>query len=199
LEKGGELALLGEALVTHATALARLGRVTPSQVTFERAAETLLRAGNAEGAGTAYLLAVQELGGQLPAGELLKCYERADTLLGDADRLETLERLRLAARVVLGAFRRGERRAEGARGHPTDEDEAALQEGFSLKEEVRRLEAHYIELALKEAGGRVSRAAKLLGFEDHGSLNALLKHKHPQLLSARLPRVPRRRSILKKG
>jgi DNA-binding NtrC family response regulator len=101
--------------------------------------------------------------------------------------------------LVLGAFRRDERSARRARSQPADEDSAALREGFSLKEEVRRLEAHYIELALKEAGGRVSRAAKLLGFDDHGSLNALLKHKHPQLLSARLPRVPRRRSILKKG
>jgi tetratricopeptide (TPR) repeat protein len=63
LERGGELALLGEALVTHATTLARLGRDTPAQVCFERAAETLLQAGSAEGAGSAYLLAVHELGG----------------------------------------------------------------------------------------------------------------------------------------
>lgn len=198
LEKGGELALLGEALLTHATALARLGRVTPAQVAFERAAETLLHAGNAEGAGSAHLSAVQELCGRLPAGDLLKSYERADALLGDAERVETLGRLRLAARAVLGAFRRDGLRTESARGRAPDEDPQALREGFSLKEEVRRLEAHYIELALKESGGRVSRAAKLLGFDDHGSLNALLKHKHPQLLSARLPRVPRRRSILKR-
>jgi tetratricopeptide (TPR) repeat protein len=200
LEKGGELALLGEALVTHATALARLGRDTPAQVSFERAAETLLHAGNAEGAGSAYLSAVHELGERLPAGELLNLYERADALLGQVGRAEALERLRLAARVVLGAFRRGARTVEGARGRPPEvdsEESPTLREGFSLKEEVRRLEAHYIELALKEAGGRVSHAAKLLGFDDHGSLNALLKHKHPQLHNARLPRVPRRRSILK--
>jgi tetratricopeptide (TPR) repeat protein len=197
LEKGGELALLGEALVTHATALARLGRFTPAQVCFARAAETLLHAGNTEGAGSAYLLAVRELGERLPPGELLKFYEQADVLLGRAERVEALERLRLAARVVLGAFRRAGREGERPPESSAEEDSPELRDGFSLKEEVRRLEAHYIELALKEAGGRVSRAAKLLGFEDHGSLNALLKHKHPQLLSARLPKVPRRRSILK--
>jgi DNA-binding NtrC family response regulator len=137
------------------------------------------------------------LGERLPPGELLRFYEQADALLGGADRVEALERLRLAARVVLVAFRRAGREGERQRDVSAEEDSPALREGFSLKEEVRRLEAHYIELALKEAGGRVSRAAKLLGFEDHGSLNALLKHKHPQLLSARLPRVPRKRSIIK--
>jgi tetratricopeptide (TPR) repeat protein len=197
LEKGGELALLGEALVTHATTLARLGRVTPAQMSFARAAEILLHAGNTEGAGSAYLLAVHELGERLLSGELLKFYEQADVLLGHAERVEALEHLRLAARVVLEAFRRAGREGERPRETSAEADTSALREGFSLKEEVRRLEAHYIELALKEAGGRVSRAAKLLGFEDHGSLNALLKHKHPQLLNARLPRVPRRRSILK--
>lgn len=198
LEKGGELALLGEALVTHATALARLGRDTPAQVSFARAAETLLHAGNAEGSGSTYLLAIQELGERLPSGELLQFYERADALLGHAERVEALERLRLGARVVLAAFRRVEREGERPREASAEGDTHALRDGFSLKEEVHRLEAHYIELALREAGGRVSHAAKLLGFDDHGSLNALLKHKHPQLHSARLPRVPRKRSILKK-
>ena len=113
LEKGGELALLDEALVTHATALARLGRDMPAQVSFGRAAETLLHAGNAEGAGSTYLLAVRELGERLPPGELLRFYEQADALLGGADRVEALERLRLAARVVLAAFRRAGGKGRG--------------------------------------------------------------------------------------
>jgi hypothetical protein len=134
----------------------------------------------------------------LTPGESLGWYERADSLLGQADRVEVLTRLRLAARVVLGAFRRAEREEGAARGDsPALEAPREIPEGFSLKEEVRRLEALYIGLALKEAGGRVSRAARLLGFDDHGSLNALLKNKHPELLNSRLPKVPRRRSILK--
>jgi tetratricopeptide (TPR) repeat protein len=197
LEKGGELALLGEALTTHATTLARLGRVMPSRVAFGRAAEVLSRAGNVEGAGSALVLAIQELSERLPAGESLTWYEQADSLLGQTSRAEDLLRLRRAAREVLAAFRREERGEKSAGDELQRDGGHSLRQDFSLKEEVRRLEAHYIMLALKESGGKVSRAAKLLGFEDHGSLNALLKNKHPQLLSARLPKVARRRSILK--
>jgi DNA-binding NtrC family response regulator len=70
-------------------------------------------------------------------------------------------------------------------------------EGFSLKEEVRRFESRFIELALKEAKGRVSTAARLLGFKHHESLASLLETKHRDLLQARLPVTPRRRSIIR--
>jgi DNA-binding NtrC family response regulator len=70
-------------------------------------------------------------------------------------------------------------------------------EGFSLKEEVRRFEARFIELALKEAKGRVSMAARLLGFKHHESLTSLLETKHKNLLEARIPATPRRRSIMR--
>lgn len=70
-------------------------------------------------------------------------------------------------------------------------------EGFSLKEEVRRFESRFIELALKEAKGRVSTAARLLGFKHHESLTSLLETKHKNLLQARLPATPRRRSIIR--
>jgi DNA-binding NtrC family response regulator len=71
-------------------------------------------------------------------------------------------------------------------------------EGFSLKEEVRRFESRFIELALKEAKGRVSQAARLLGFKHHESLTSLLTNKHKELLEARTPRTPRRRSIIRR-
>jgi DNA-binding NtrC family response regulator len=70
-------------------------------------------------------------------------------------------------------------------------------EGFSLKEEVRRFEARFIELALKEARGHVSKAARLLGFRHHESLTSLLETKHRDLLEARIPAMPRRRSIMR--
>lgn len=72
-------------------------------------------------------------------------------------------------------------------------------EGFSLKEEVRRFEARFIELALKEAKGHVSKAARLLGFKHHESLTSLLETKHRELLEIRVPATPRRRSIIKVG
>ena len=71
-------------------------------------------------------------------------------------------------------------------------------EGFSLKEEVRRFEARFIELALKEARGHVSHAARLLGFRHHESLASLLENRHRDLLEARLPATPRRRSIIRR-
>lgn len=70
-------------------------------------------------------------------------------------------------------------------------------EDFSLKEEVRLFEERFVELALKEAKGRVSYAAKLLGFKHHQSLNSLLESKHKNLLLARLPATPRKRSIMR--
>jgi transcriptional regulator with PAS, ATPase and Fis domain len=72
-------------------------------------------------------------------------------------------------------------------------------EDFSLKEEVRRFEARFIELALKEAGGHISQAARLLGFKHHESLTSLLDTRHRDLLGARLPAAKRRRSIIPRG
>jgi transcriptional regulator with PAS, ATPase and Fis domain len=69
-------------------------------------------------------------------------------------------------------------------------------ENFSLKEEVRRIERRFIELALKEAGGHVSQAARLLGFKHHQSLNSLLESKHRNLHAERVPVKTRRRSII---
>ena len=68
--------------------------------------------------------------------------------------------------------------------------------GFSLKREVLRYESELIERALSDAGGVVSRAAKLLGFRHHQTFVALLNNRHKSLLHARKPIIPRRRSIV---
>jgi hypothetical protein len=80
-----------------------------------------------------------------------------------------------------------------------DFDFARPWEGFSLKAETRRFERPFVELALRAAAGKVSHAAKLLGFAQANQLNSLLKTKHPDLLEARTPVVKRRRSIIGKG
>jgi len=64
---------------------------------------------------------------------------------------------------------------------------------------VRRFEARFIELALHEAKGRVSKAARLLGFKHHESLTSLLETKHRELMGIRVPATTRRRSIIKVG
>lgn len=67
---------------------------------------------------------------------------------------------------------------------------------FSLKNETRRFERPFIELALRASSGKISRAANLLGFAQANQLNSLLKTKHPDLLTARTPPVKRRRGII---
>ncbi|HEY9284682.1 MAG TPA: helix-turn-helix domain-containing protein, partial [Pyrinomonadaceae bacterium] len=70
--------------------------------------------------------------------------------------------------------------------------------GCSFKDEVKRFEENLIERALHDARGRVSHAARLLGFRHHESLNWRLKNRNKSLLAARTPAAPRRRSIIRK-
>ena len=69
---------------------------------------------------------------------------------------------------------------------------------FSFKDEVKRFEESLIERALHDARGRVSHAARLLGFRHHESLNWRLKNRNKSLLTARTPAATRRRSIIRK-
>lgn len=69
-------------------------------------------------------------------------------------------------------------------------------DNFSLREEVRLYEGQFIELALKEAKGMVSHAARLLGFKNHKSLNYHLEHKHKSLQSIKKTSKPHKRNII---
>jgi tetratricopeptide (TPR) repeat protein len=209
LGKGGEVALLAEALTTHGIALARLGRNVPARAAFLRAEEVSRSNDDVESAGLASLALIEELGDELSLEEARAIYQRADGLLARAQHPDVLIRLRRAAAKLLAEDRErteseeskpstaSARKKEG--GHPADpESIKETWEGFSLKDEVRRLEERYIRQALSESEGRVSQAAKLLGFDDHGSLNSLLKNKHPHLRAARLPPAPRKRSLIRR-
>ena len=206
LSKGGELALLAETSMTHGIALARLGRHVPARGACLRAEEVAKLGGDLESAGLASLAVIEELGDELTFDEMRLTYERADAFLSDSQHPEILTRLRRAAAKLLAAADRsgeGDKRPSfdksGTSGSSeTHEKSKRSWENFSLKEEVRRLEERYIRVALEDAEGRVSQAAKLLGFEDHGSLNSLLKNKHSHLRAARLPPTPRKRSIIRR-
>jgi CheY-like chemotaxis protein len=182
LEWGGEQSLLAEALTTHGIALARLGRHDQAHVSLWRAGEVAERAGDPESAGQAALSLIEESGEHLHAEELTAAYERAAELLSRSQNVATLKRLAACARRVLFL----------AHGSPAP----AGWEGFSLKDAVRRYESHLISRALRDAGGLVSRAAQLLGFKHHHSLSSLIQHRHPGLLQARAPVVPRKRSLI---
>lgn len=110
LEKGGEQALLAEALTTHGVAQARLGQHEQAWLTLERATEIAELAGDMEGAGRAILTLIEESTGQLTENELLEAYCRADQLLLRSQHAETIVRLRECARHVVAARQsRGEK------------------------------------------------------------------------------------------
>ena len=69
---------------------------------------------------------------------------------------------------------------------------------FSLKDELNLPEKRFIELALKAAAGKISVAARLLGLEHNERLTSIIKSRYPELLAARTPPIPRRRSIIPK-
>jgi tetratricopeptide (TPR) repeat protein len=65
LEQGGQLGLLAEALITHGTALARLGYYSPSYATLQHAIEAARASGSLSRAGDAALILMDELGEHL--------------------------------------------------------------------------------------------------------------------------------------
>lgn len=202
LSKGGELALLSEALTTHGVALARLGRHAPARAALLRSTKVAELAGDLEGAGLASLALIEEV--ELTFEEMRTTYERADHFLSGSQGTEVLTRLRRAAAKLFAASGRRDHEhdtaasaASGTARH-SEKDHKHTWENFSLRAEVRQIEERFIRLALEESGGRVSHAAKLLGFQDHGSLNSLLKNKYPHLRAARLPSAPRKRSIIRR-
>jgi tetratricopeptide (TPR) repeat protein len=207
LERGEEPSLLVEALTTRGTALARMGRPEQSRAVLERAIETAYRAGDPESAGVAALSMLEELSDHLTTIKQKEIYERADDLLAGVQQPAILSRLRECARRVLEA-RMTELMQDEAVLSPEALD-AALEkiaepslsdpwEDCSLDEEVRRIEHRLIERALRATGGSVSRAARLLGFKHHQSLNSLIESKHPDLRDLRIPARPRKRSHLRR-
>lgn len=110
----GEQAAMAETLTAHGVVLARMGRHTEARDTFERAVAVAEQAGDLEGAGRAALSLVEELNERLTADEARAVYERADDLLSRTQHVETLERLRMTARLVIAAR---EIRAEKSEAH----------------------------------------------------------------------------------
>ncbi len=188
LEKGDEQSLLAEALTTHGIALARTGRHPQARAALQRAAAVAEQAGDSEAAGRASLAAVEELCGHATPGELCAFFEQAADHLADSQQPNVTDRLLAGARLLL---RLPQQQA------PTPGDVPADWQGFSLRDAVRRYERMLVERALKDAGGGVTRAAELLGFKYHQSLISLINNRHQDLLPARTPVVPRKRSVIR--
>jgi CheY-like chemotaxis protein len=179
-ERGGEQSCLADALMIQATVLARLGYHDRSHVIFRRAIDVAANAGSSEKAGQAALSLIEEHGEKrLSEIELFESYRTADEFLKKSQDMEDIKRLRACARIM-------GRRLLGLQLNDLN---------FSLQKAVHAYEARFIEQALEQSQGSVTRAARLLGFPHHSSLAKLLEGRHQQLLDKRTPAVPRKQSV----
>jgi len=188
LEKGDEQSLLAEALTTHGIAQARLQHPEQARETLQRALEVAQRAGDLESAGNAALVLVEELVAYIPNDDLKSTIDLARELLENTQDLSALKRLANCSALVLTQVHASPR-------FPGKVDWAT----FSFRTRLLEYEAHFIKLALEDAGGVVSRAARLLGFNHHQSLLSMLNGRHEILRHRETPILPRRRSIIRQA
>lgn len=196
LKEGGEQTLLAEALTTHGKALARLNQLPKARATLDQAIGVAQTAGHLESGGMAAVTAIEELNAHLSIEVLHEYYRLAEELLVQSQNGSLRTRLGECARRVLAAeFERVKRGAEGS-GEAADSVPVSMPQGFSLDAEVLRYEGSLIRKALEDAGGSVTRAARLLGVT-HQGLAFILNGRHSDLLSIRTPVKKRRRSIIR--
>lgn len=188
LDKGDECSLLVEALTTHGTVKARLGKYIRARQLLDRAIEIGQTCGDLEGAGRAMLSVIEELAAQNSPVQLAETYESAADLLRKSQDPSTTNRLISCARIVIDAL--SDRHVE----NPSPLAESW--DSFSLKERMRAYEKALIERALRDSGGAVTKAARLLGFKHHQSLISLINSRHRDLLSHRAAVRPRRRRLV---
>jgi tetratricopeptide (TPR) repeat protein len=183
LEHGGAAALLAEALTTQGLTWARLGNNEDSINVLRRAVQVGEDAGALAQAGLAALTLIKEHGGRrvIPQDEIYRIYRHADRLLKETQDAEDIASLRECARVVM-------RRLAGIHLHDRN---------FTFHGAVLEFEAKMIEQALDEAGGSVTRAAKILGMS-HQTFTSMLNTRHKKLQAKRKPIEKRSRSIIKK-
>jgi hypothetical protein len=149
------------------------------------AAEVASHVGDDAGAGRAHLALLEELLPQLSVTEAQASYDEADLKLTSVQDISIITRLRAAASAVMRAVR----------------EQAAADlyswDGFSLDIAVRNFKGKWIERAMRDANGIVSRAARLLGLAAHQTLFEMLKNDYPDLRDS-LQTRHRRRSLIGK-
>lgn len=132
-------------------------------------------------AGRATLSMIEEHGeARLSDVEIYQTYRRADKWLAVTQDAEDIARLRACARIVILKL------------YGPD-----LDEYFTLPETVLKYEARFIEQALEEENGSISRAARRLGLS-HQTLGAIIHSRHKNLQGKRSPEIKRKKSIITK-
>jgi CheY-like chemotaxis protein/tetratricopeptide (TPR) repeat protein len=187
LERGGQQALLAEALTTQGVALARSGNRVRARALLERAIEVAETVGDLEGAGRAKLSIIEEFGGKISARELITIYRSAIDLLKSSQDPGTGRRLINCADALFNTLEHLEAKDQ--------KSEELTWQGFSFKQHIKESEKTVLERALRDAGGSVTKAARLLGFRHHQSLISLINTRHKELLSSRTKIRKRRRRL----
>jgi tetratricopeptide (TPR) repeat protein len=180
LERGGEQALLANGLIVQATVQSRL-QDARSLSTFNRAIEIAENAGAIGFAGLAALSMIEEHGTRLSETQLYNTYRKADRLLALRQDAEDIARLRKCARIVMKRLF----------GRTLDDKD------FYLPDILLAYEERFVEQALEEEKGSVTRAARKLGLT-HQRFIYILEARHRKLLKKRTPPISHRRSIIRK-
>ena len=131
---------------------------------------------------------IEELEEKIPTKELVSIYRSAIVLLKGSQDPSIGKRLISCAEKLLDTFDA----LESAKQEPAEHS----WEGFSLKGYVRDGERSVIERALRDAGGSVTKASRLLGFKHHQSLISLINTRHKDLLHTRSTVRKRRRHLI---
>jgi tetratricopeptide (TPR) repeat protein len=197
LQRGDQRSLLAEALTTHGTALARMGRREEARTALKRAVDISEHVGDPETAGIAALTMVEELETYLGI-EAKQSYHRAESLLEKSQDARIRKRLGECARRLLTRESNTSAGFELLNTNATSEASAETDQNLtcSLEERVLQYEGLLIKRALEASGGSVTRAARLLGIT-HQGLAFILNGRHKNLLAVRTPVKPRRRSIIR--
>jgi tetratricopeptide (TPR) repeat protein len=178
LEKGDTHSLLLEALTTLGRAQSRGGYYGAGRLTLYRAVEVARATGETRDFVCAVVVAVEELIGHTPSGELVELYGEASELIwqggdaGERRRLYACADSLLKAIGKTGACRTPARGAAEVIGSALADDDRVNWNEFSLSATVRVIEETFIRRALKETRGSVSKAALLLGYRYPESLNS---------------------------
>lgn len=175
---------IGDTLQTQGVAQARRGEYAAALETLRRAAIAAEETGDRGYSGQVFLTMIEELKAFLRTDQIKHFYAQADQRLGEDVSRETLHRLRVCARSLIGVSAPVTTAADGTLRIP-------------FAEEVRKCESALIKRALEEAHGSVTRAAKILGLT-HQGLCYIINHRHKSLLAARAPIRVRRKSLVKK-
>ncbi|HXQ69145.1 MAG TPA: tetratricopeptide repeat protein [Pyrinomonadaceae bacterium] len=184
LEKVGHRCWLADALITQATALARLGKQERAHVVLQRTIEVAHEADALNKAGLAALTLIEEVD-RLSPDTLQAAYQQAHEWLADTQSREVLTRLNAAAGKLAASVRKELSRDEAI--------EILLSKPCDLDQKLLEYEHNLIKQALKQSNGSVTHAAALLG-KTYQGLAYMIETKHQDLMKARTPvrRRPRK-------